>query len=136
MTDILMTDATTLVKTFGKPSESNPDSSIVADINLPQLQVDGSKLDIIIGMFDVEGVIASKEVKETLAIIVLESAKALQMDIEDLIKFSTTQAGKLSMTAFGIGMINQVRPTTSQMGFTITPVTSAKTELVNRNIIA
>ena len=73
------TEATKLVKTFGKPNESNPDSATVADVNLPLLQVDGTKLDIIIGMFDSEGVIASKEVKETLAVVVLESAKALQM---------------------------------------------------------
>tara|TARA_B100000809_G_scaffold260384_1_gene307227 strand:- start:3 stop:407 length:405 start_codon:yes stop_codon:yes gene_type:complete len=130
------TEATKLVKTFGKPNESNPDSATVADVNLPLLQVDGTKLDIIIGMFDSEGVIASKEVKETLAVVVLESAKALQMDVDDLIKFSNTQPGKVSMTAFGVGMINQVRPSTSQMGFTIPSITSAKTELVNRNIIA
>ncbi len=136
LTSPLQTDATALVKTFGKSSQPSPDSANVASINLPQLQLNGNKIDIIMGMFDTEGVIASKEVKETLAVAVLESAKALQMDVEDLINFSKTQTGKISMTAFGIGMINQVRPATSQMGFTITPVTSAKTELVNRNIIA
>lgn len=135
LTAPLQTDATKLVKTFGKSNEPT-DSAVIANINVPQLQLDGSKLDVIIGMFDREGVIATKEVKETLAVIVLESAKALQLDIDDLIKFSTSEPGKISMTAFGIGMINQVRPKTSQMGFTITPVTSAKTELVNRNIIA
>ena len=136
LTSPLQTDATTLVKTFGKPSPSSPDSVTVATINQPPLQLNGNKVDIILGMFDTEGVIASKEVKETLAVAVLESAKALGMDIEDLIKFSKTEAGKISMTAFGIGMINQVRPSTSQMGFTIVSAISAKTELVNRNIIA
>lgn len=132
----LQTEATTLVKTFGKPNRSSPDSSKIADLNLPQLHLNGSKVDILMGMFDTEGVIASREVKETLAVIVLEASKALQMDIDEIINFSKTQAGKVSMTAFGVGMINQVRPATSQMGFTIPAVTPAKTELVNRNIIA
>ena len=136
LTSPLQTDATTLVKTFGKPSQVSPDSANVANQNMPPLQLNGSKVDIIMGMFDTEGVIASKEVKEVLAVAVLESAKALGMDIEELINFSKTKAGKISMTAFGIGMINQVRPATSQMGFTIVSATSAKTELVNRNIIA
>jgi hypothetical protein len=79
---------------------------------------------------------ASREVKETLALLMLESAKALKMEIEDLVKFSTTQPGKISMTALGVGMINLLRPSTSQIGFNIPLATPAKTELVNRNIIA
>ena len=132
----LTTDATNLVKTFGKPIDSAPDSSLIENINLPVLQASGTKLDIIIGMFDTEGVIASREVKETLALLMLESAKALKMEIEDLVKFSSTQPGKISMTALGIGMINLLRPSTSQIGFNIPSATPAKTELVNRNIIA
>ena len=87
-------------------------------------------------MFDAEGVLASQEVKETLAILILEASKALKMEIEDLIRFSSTAPGKISMTALGIGMINQLRPSTSQMGFSIGYPAFAKTELVNRNIIA
>ena len=83
-----------------------------------------------------EGVLASQEVKETLAILILEASKALKMEIEDLIRFSSTAPGKISMTALGIGMINQLRPSTSQMGFSIVYPAFAKTELVNRNIIA
>ena len=132
----LKTGATDLVKTFGKSKDTTPDSSVIEDINLPVLQASGDKLDIIIGMLDAEGVLASKEVKETLAILVLEASKALKMEIEDLIKFSSTASGKISMTALGIGMINQLRPSTSQMGFSIAYPTFAKTELVNRNILA
>jgi hypothetical protein len=132
----IQTEATTLVKTFGKPSRSNPSSSRIADINLPQLEINVSKLDILLGIFDTEGVVASKEVKETLALLVLESAKALDVELDELISFSKTQTGKVLITALGVGMINQVRPVTSQIGFTITPATPAKTELVNRNIIA
>lgn len=132
----IQTEATTLVKTFGKPSRSSPSSSKIANINLPQLELNVSKLDILLGIFDTEGVVASKEVRETLAVLVLESAKALEVDVEELISFSKTQSGKVLITALGVGMINQVRPATSQIGFTITPVTSAKTELVNRNILA
>ena len=132
----LTTDATNLVKTFGKPIDSAPDSSLIENINLPVLQASGTKLDIIIGMCDAEGVLASREVKETLAILVLEASKALKMEIEDLIRFSSTAPGKISMTALGIGMINQLRPSTSQMGFSIAYPAFAKTELVNRNIIA
>jgi hypothetical protein len=135
MNTILTTDTTSLVKTFGKPSATAPDSSLVSKINLPTRQANGSKLDIIIGMFDTEGVLASREVKETLALLVLEASKALKMDIEDLIRFSTTP-GKISMTTLGIGMVNQLRPNTSQMGFGVVPTTFAKTELVNRNILA
>ena len=61
---------------------------------------------------------------------------AALLSAEELISFSKTQSGKVLITALGVGMINQVRPATSQIGFTITPVTSAKTELVNRNILA
>ena len=86
----LQTEATTLVKTFGKPSRPSPESSKISDINLPQLQLNGNKIDILIGMFDQEGVIASKEVKESLAVIVLESAKALQMDIDEIINDEST----------------------------------------------
>ena len=63
----LTTGATDLVKTFGKPISSVPDSAVIENINLPVLQASGTKLDIIIGMFDAEGVLASREVKETLA---------------------------------------------------------------------
>jgi hypothetical protein len=136
MTTILTTDTTSLVKTFGKPSATAPDSSLVSKINLPIRQANGSKLDIIIGMLDTEGFLASREVKETLALLVLEASKALKMDIEDLIRFSTTSPGKISMTTLGIGMVNQLRPNTSQMGFGVIPTTFAKTELVNRNIFA
>ena len=132
----LTTGATDLVKTFGKTIDSAPDSTLIENINLPVLQASGTKLDIIIGMFDTEGVIASREVKETLALLMLESAKALKMEIEDLVKFSSTQPGKISMTALGVGMINLLRPSTSQIGFNIPSATPAKTELVNRNIIA
>ena len=132
----LTTGATDLVKTFGKPKDPAPDSTLIENINLPVLQASGDKLDIIIGMFDAEGVLASQEVKETLAILILEASKALKMEIEDLIRFSSTAPGKISMTALGIGMINQLRPSTSQMGFSIAYPTFAKTELVNRNIIA
>jgi hypothetical protein len=132
----LTTGATDLVKTFGKTIDSAPDSTLIENINLPVLQASGTKLDIIIGMFDAEGVLASREVKETLAILVLEASKALKMEIEDLIRFSSTASGKISMTALGIGMINQLRPSTSQMGFSIVYPAFAKTELVNRNIIA
>ena len=130
------TEATKLVKTFGKPTMTAPDSTIIANVNLPVLKVNGDKLDILIGMFDTEGVIASKEVKETLALLMLESSKALKMEIEDIVKFSSTQPGKISMTALGVGMINLLRPSTSQIGFNIPLATPAKTELVNRNIIA
>jgi hypothetical protein len=130
------TEVTKLVKTFGKTTNITLDSTIIADVNLPVLQVNGDKLDIIIGMFDREGVIASREVKETLALLMLEASKALKMEIEDLVKFSSTQPGKISMTALGVGMINLLRPNTSQMGFSIPSATPAKTELVNRNIIA
>jgi len=96
------TEVTKLVKTFGKTTNITLDSTIIADVNLPVLQVNGDKLDIIIGMFDREGVIASREVKETLALLMLEASKALKMEIEDLVKFSSTQPGKISMTALGV----------------------------------
>jgi hypothetical protein len=134
-TDKLETEVTKLVKTFGKPTYPSLDSTITANINLPTLSIDGTKLDIVIGMFDREGVIASKEVKETLAVLVLEASKALKMEIDDLVKFSSTQAGKLSMTALGVGMINLLRPNTSQLGFSIASADSAKTVQVNRNIL-
>ena len=130
------TEVTKLGKTLGQTTNITLDSTIIADVNLPVLQVNGDKLDIIIGMFDREGVIASREVKETLALLMLEASKALKMEIEDLVKFSSTQPGKISMTALGVGMINLLRPNTSQMGFSIPSATPAKTELVNRNIIA
>jgi|TARA_Y100000310_G_scaffold96871_1_gene94583 hypothetical protein len=132
----IQTEASVLVKTFGKPSRPEPDSAYVADVNLPQLELSPSKLDILLGIFDTEGVIASKEVKETLAILVLEAAKGLELDVDQLINFSQTQPGKVLITSLGIGMVNQIRPTTSQMGFAIPAVTPAKTELINRNIIA
>ena len=131
----LETEVTKLVKTFGKPTYSSLDSTIVANVNLPALSIDGTKLDIVIGMFDQEGVIASKEVKETLAVLVLEASKALKMEIDDLVKFSSTQSGKLSMTALGVGMINLLRPNTSQLGFSIASANFAKTAQVNRNIL-
>ena len=45
-------------------------------------------------------------------------------------------SSKLTMTALGVSMINLLRPVTSQLGVRIPIAKSAKTELVNRNIIA
>ena len=129
-------DVTESIKRFGKPSTQNTDSTAIATINQTNLTVNGSQLDIVIGMFEREGVIASREVIETMSILLLESAKALNVEIDELLKISTDQRSILSFTEIGVNIVNRFRPITSKIGIKTVSVTPAKTVLVNRNILA
>ena len=60
----LNTEVTTLVRRFGRKRTTNLDNHTIATINDADLQVSGTDLDIIVGMFDRDEVIASKAVKE------------------------------------------------------------------------
>jgi hypothetical protein len=134
--DLVQSDVTSLVKTFGKINDPNPDSTAIAKVNVAPMSINGTDLDICYGLFDQEGIIASREVKETLALLVLEAAKALDIQPEQIVNYSIPSRSKLTMTALGVSMINLLRPVTSQLGVRIPIAKSAKTELVNRNIIA
>ena len=129
-------DITGSIKRFGKPATTSVDSATIATIGQTNLTVNGNELDVVIGMFEREGVIASREVIETMAILVLEAAKALNVEIDELLKISTDQKSILSFTELGINMVNRLRPTTSKIGLKTVSVTPAKTVLVNRNILA
>jgi len=132
----LTSDVTASIKRFGKPFTENIDSTTIATISQTNLTVNGNELDVVIGMFEGEGVIASRAVMETMAILVLEAAKALNVEIDELLKISNTQKGILSFTELGINIVNRLRPTTSKIGLKTVSITPAKTVLVNRNILA
>ena len=134
--DPVKSDITSLVKTFGKTKDPSPDSTAIAKANMAPLEINGTDLDICYGLFDQEGIIASKEVKETLSILVLEAAKALDIQPAQIVNYSMPSSSRLTLTALGISMINMLRPPTSQLGVRIPMATSAKTEMINRNIIA
>ena len=135
-TSAITTDATKLIKTFVKVKDPSPDSTAIATAYTPPLSVNGADFDICYAMFDQDGVIASKEVKQTLAVLVLEAAKALNIEPQEIINYKIPTSSTLSMTAIGLSMINQLRPITSQLGVKSVSTTSAKTALVNRNILA
>ena len=119
---------TTLVKTYGTPSVSEPGSTIASNIN---------KLDLVaIGMFDNDAMIANQTVKETLALLLVEAAKIMEVSVTDLIAPSASDKDKLTITEIGLEIINRLRPNTSQIGVKIVSPTPASTVYVNRNILA
>ena len=132
----LNTEVTTLVKRFGKKRTTNLDNHTIATINDADLQVSGTDLDIIVGMFDRDEVIASKAVKEMLAILLMETAELLEISIDDVLKYTEDKSLQLTATELSLSLINRLRPLTSQMGVTVTSATPAKTVHVNRNILA
>ena len=132
----LNTEVTTLVKRFGKKRATNLDNYTIATINDADLQVSGTDLDIIVGMFDRDEVIASKAVKEMLAILLMETAELLEISIDDVLKYTEDKSLQLTATELSLSLINRLRPLTSQMGVTVTSATPAKTVHVNRNILA
>ena len=127
---------TTLVKTYGKPTVSEPSSTILSEISRSDLVVNGTELDIAIGMFDEQGSGISQAVKETLALLLVEAAKVMEVSVTDLISPSVTDKDKLAITAIGLEIINRFRPNTSQIGITVVSPTPASTVYVNRNIFA
>jgi len=132
----LNTEVTTLVKRFGRKRTTNLDNHTIATINDADLQVSGTDLDIIVGMFDRDEVIASKAVKEMLAILLMETAELLEISIDDVLKYTEDKSLQLTATELSLSLINRLRPLTSQMGVTVTSATPAKTVHVNRNILA
>ncbi len=132
----LNTEVTTLVKRFGRKRTTNLDNHTIATINDADLQVSGTDLDIIVGMFDRDEVIASKAVKEMLAILLMETAELLGISIDDVLKYTEDKSLQLTATELSLSLINRLRPLTSQMGVTVTSATPAKTVHVNRNILA
>jgi len=130
------TEVTTLVKRFGRKRTTNLDNHTIATINDADLQVSGTDLDIIVGMFDRDEVIASKAVKEMLAILLMETAELLEISIDDVLKYTEDKSLQLTATELSLSLINRLRPLTSQMGVTVTSATPAKTVHVNRNILA
>ncbi len=132
----LNTEVTTLVKRFGRKRTTNLDNHTIATINDADLQVSGTDLDIIVGMFDRDEVIASKAVKEMLAILLMETAELLEISIDDVLKYTEDKGLQLTATELSLSLINRLRPLTSQMGVTVTSATPAKTVHVNRNILA
>jgi len=132
----LNTEVTTLVRRFGRKRTTNLDNHTIATINDADLQVSGTDLDIIVGMFDRDEVIASKVVKEMLAILLMETAELLEISIDDVLKYTEDKGLQLTATELSLSLINRLRPLTSQMGVTVTSATSAKTAHVNRNILA
>tara|TARA_B100001245_G_C22634230_1_gene312261 strand:- start:57 stop:461 length:405 start_codon:yes stop_codon:yes gene_type:complete len=127
---------TTLVKTYGTPSVSEPGSTIASNINKLDLVVNGTELDIAIGMFDNDAMIANQTVKETLALLLVEAAKIMEVSVTDLISPSASDKDKLTITEIGLEIINRLRPNTSQIGVKIVSPTPASTVYVNRNILA
>ncbi len=132
----LNTEVTTLVRRFGRKRTTNLDNHTIATINDADLQVSGTDLDIIVGMFDRDEVIASKVVKEMLAILLMETAELLEISIDDVLKYTEDKSLQLTATELSLSLINRLRPLTSQMGVTVTSATPAKTVHVNRNILA
>ncbi len=132
----LNTEVTTLVRRFGRKRTTNLDNHTIATINDADLQVSGTDLDIIVGMFDRDEVIASKAVKEMLAILLMETAELLEISIDDVLKYTEDKSLQLTATELSLSLINRLRPLTSQMGVTVTSATPAKTVHVNRNILA
>jgi len=132
----LNTEVTTLVRRFGRKRTTNLDNHTIATINDADLQVSGTDLDIIVGMFDRDEVIASKAVKEMLAILLMETAELLEISIDDVLKYTEDKGLQLTATELSLSLINRLRPLTSQMGVTVTSATPAKTVHVNRNILA
>ena len=127
---------TTLVKTYGSTHVSEPASKFLSQTGKLDLVVNGTELDIAIGMFDEQGMGISQTVKETLALLLVEAAKVMGVSVTELIAPSASDKDKLTITSIGIEIINRFRPNTSQIGVKIVSPTPASTVYVNRNILA
>lgn len=129
------TGATSLVKTFGTTKPANPGSQTLADINIPEMKINGADFDIIRGLLESDQSVTS-EVKNVIAVLMLEAAKGLNVDITEIIELSNITPGKISIPEIGLDMINKLRPITSQIGIKTVNASASDVTHINRNIIS
>ena len=131
-----MTTITNVIKTFGTSNVTEQASYALSRINEVGLVVNGTELDIAMGMFESETGNISTKVKETLALLLMEAAKIMDVSVTELIAPSGSNKDTLAITAIGLEIINRLRPISSQIGVKVIPLEPASTTYVNRNILA
>lgn len=129
------TGATGLVKTFGKTGSDNSGSQALANINRPDMTVNGTDFDIVRGLLEQDTSISSK-IKDVMALLMLESAKGLGIHVTEIVELSNANPGKIKIPELGLNIINQLRPATSQIGIKTVNENASDVTHINRNIIS
>ena len=132
---IQTTGATGLVKTFGKTEKSDPGSHLLSNINVPAMQINGTDFDIVRGLLEGDTSVSS-EVKNVLAVLMLEAAKGLDISITELVEVSKLDPNKISIPELGLDIINQLRPETSKIGIKTVNAKASDVAYIDRNIIS
>ncbi len=113
----------------GQPGNNGEDlsSSILSNLNLEREYIDGRKYEIVYGIF--RKYVESDSLAQAYSLLTMDAMKKFNTNLDDL--FVEVASG-IEFSDLGIALLNNYRPSTSQIGIKVAQNTQP---YVQRNII-